>query len=103
MFDKILKAAMESSGEVIVETKYACDGVKGRILDFDGSYFTVFHNGPGGGMLWAFKLEDIAYCGLVVELPTSLTELSEPDPAKEIKPSIESLRSCSHRQEEGEL
>lgn len=100
MFDKILKTALDSGGEVFVETKYYCDGVKGRVLDFDGAQFTIFHNGPGGGMLWAFRVEDIAYCGLVIELPTSLSELSEP--IGDEKNSPESTSPCPHRQEEGE-
>lgn len=70
MFDHILKTAHESGGEVLVQLKSnCCEQYKGRILNLDSKHFTLFHSGPGGGVLWAFKRKDVAYCGLVVELP----------------------------------
>jgi hypothetical protein len=98
MFDRILRTAMESGGEVIVETKYACDGLKGKVLDFDGTHFTLFHNGTGGGMLWVVRVEDIACCGLVVDVPSALSELAEPNQATDL--NLSSIHSCLHRPKE---
>jgi hypothetical protein len=97
MFGKLLKTAMDAGTEVIVETKYYGDGVKGRVLDFDGTHFTVFHNGSGGGMLWAFRLEDVACCGLVVELPTSLSSLPDIDTGLSDDDAAGSSQHCAHR------
>ncbi|MEB3245812.1 MAG: hypothetical protein VKJ06_07505 [Vampirovibrionales bacterium] len=69
MFDKLLKNALDTGAEVIVETRFCGDALRGRVLDFDGEGFTIFHSGTGGGVLWAFKLADVAYCGLIVERP----------------------------------
>jgi hypothetical protein len=109
MFDRLLQTALDTGGEVIVQTRYDCDGVKGRVLDFDGKHFSVFHSGTGGGMLWVFRLIDVAYCGLVLELPTPLKELSEPSlplcNSLNTLPSGDSLDKvppCSHPPEEGE-
>jgi hypothetical protein len=103
MFDRLLKTALDSGGEVIVETKYYCDGVKGRVLDFDGTHFTVFHSGTAGGMLWAFRIEDVAHCGLVLELPHSLSELSDGTVLSNmLEETIEPTHQCPYRQDEGE-
>ncbi|MEM0952475.1 MAG: hypothetical protein AAGI66_10105 [Cyanobacteria bacterium P01_H01_bin.74] len=70
MFDKILKTAHETGAEVMVQLKDFCyDQYKGRILEVSPDYFSLFHSGPGGGVHWAFKREDIAFIGLIVELP----------------------------------
>jgi hypothetical protein len=60
-------------------------------------------------MLWVFRLIDVAYCGLVLELPTPLKELSEPSlplcNSLNTLPSGDSLDKvppCSHPPEEGE-
>lgn len=86
LFNHILKTAHESGGEILVQLKeYCCDPYKGRVLDLSDDMFSLFHSGPGGGVLWAFRREDIAFCGLVVELPTPLTTLEAP-PANEATP-----------------
>jgi hypothetical protein len=93
MFTKMLQTALDSGKDIIVETKYYCDGVKGKVLDFDGEYFTLFHNGTGGGMLWAFRVEDVAYCGLLIDVPTALHDLSYPliDPSQALIESQQSV------------
>lgn len=70
MFGKILETAYESGAEVIVQLKeFCCDQYKGRVLDLNNEFFSIFHSGSGGGVHWAFKRDDIAFIGLVVELP----------------------------------
>ena len=74
MFDKILESAHGSGGDVLVQIKnHCCEQYRGRVQDLDAEYFTLFHSGPGGGVLWAFKREDIAFCGLIVEFPSALS------------------------------
>ena len=70
MFTKILETAHESGAEVLVQLKGFCyDQYKGRVLELDKEYFSLFHSGNGGGVHWAFKREDIAFVGLIIELP----------------------------------
>lgn len=69
MFERILKQAYETGGEVIVDLKYCGDLFQGRVYDLESDAFTLYHSGPQGGVLWAFKLEDVAYCGLRVAPP----------------------------------
>ncbi|WP_373533410.1 hypothetical protein [Vampirovibrio sp.] len=77
MFEPTLKSAYESGAEVIVQLKhYCCEQYKGRILELSDNTFNLFHSGPDGGMLWTFQLKDIAFCGLVVELPNLAEEAS---------------------------
>ncbi len=88
MFDHILRTAHESGGEVLVQLKSnCCEQYKGRILNLDSKHFTLFHSGPGGGVLWAFKRKDIAYCGLVVELPALQDTKNPPE-----RPSVDHAR-----------
>jgi hypothetical protein len=98
MFDRLLKTALDTGAEVIVETKYECNGVKGRVLDFDGQHFSIFHSGTDGGMLWVFRLVDVAYCGLVLELPSSLSELALPETLSGNLGNP--AQSCSHQNED---
>ncbi len=70
MFDKILKTAQETGADVIMLLKNLYyDQYKGKIIDVDQEYFSLFHSGPGGGVHWVFKRNDIASIGLVVSLP----------------------------------
>lgn len=70
MFEPILKSAYESGAEIIVQLKhYCCEQYQGRILELSDNTFNLFHSGPGGGMLWTFLIKDIAFCGVVVDLP----------------------------------
>lgn len=78
MFEHTLKAAHESGAEVIVQFKHhCCDQYKGRILELTKDTFNLFHSGPSGGMLWTFQMSDIAFCGLVLELPNLEAEASQ--------------------------
>ncbi len=75
MFERVLKTAFESGGDVLVQLQ--SERYKGRVLELSDEYFTLFHSGTGGGVLWVFRLADIAYCGLVVELPSDVARLSQ--------------------------
>jgi hypothetical protein len=102
MFEQLLKTAMESGGEVIIETKYYCECVKGKVLSLDNDHVSIFHSGTDGGMLWVFGLKDIACCGLVLELPQSLSQLSLFQDAS-LQQITESLQApCQHHQTEGD-
>ncbi len=73
MFSQILQAAHDSGGEILVQIKgNPCEQYRGRIQDLTDQFFTLFHSGMAGGVLWAFKQEDIAFCGLVVNPPADL-------------------------------
>lgn len=86
MFNKILDTAHQSGAEVLVHLKdFCCEPFKGRVLEMDQEYFSLFHSGPGGGVHWAFKLEDVAFCGLVLELPDPIP-LQAPLPSQESDP-----------------
>lgn len=90
MFEKILKTAHDSGGEVLVQIKnHGCEQFKGRVQELNSDCFTLFHSGPEGGVLWAFKREDIAFCGLIVELPQQLGGMSINDrPSSELYPQF---------------
>jgi|GEM_PF-2010170 len=76
MFDSILETALDQGSEVIIRIKsHACDSYIGKIQSLDTEYFTLFHSGDEGGILWAFKRDDIAFMGLVVEVPEELKEI----------------------------
>jgi hypothetical protein len=76
MFDVMLKTAFENGNELIVQMK-GCgpDPFKGKILDLNANFFTLFHSANDGGVLWAFKQEDIGCIGLLVETPLGLNDL----------------------------
>ncbi len=93
MFCKILTMALESAGEVIVETKYTGHGVRGRVMDFDGKSFTLFHSGNGGGMLWVFRLDDLAHCGLILDLPSDVQNWSSSSIMQQAAPSADGSHS----------
>jgi hypothetical protein len=76
MFNRILETAFDQGSEVILKIKsHSCDSYIGKIQSLDIEFLTLFHSGEEGGILWAFKREDIAFCGLVVELPEQLKEI----------------------------
>lgn len=41
-------------------------------MDLSSESFTLFHSGAGGGVLWSFLKEDVAFCGLVLERPDAV-------------------------------
>lgn len=70
MLKTLLANAHHSGSEVLITLKTPPqDQFKGRIFELTDTALTLFHSGTGGGVLWAFELQDIAYGGLVVELP----------------------------------
>lgn len=77
MFERILQAAFDSGSEVIIQIKdFCCDSYQGRIQNLtDDGYFSLFHSGPKGGVLWTFKIADIAFCGQVIEIPSGIPRL----------------------------
>lgn len=72
MMIRLLSSAQESGAEVVVETRTSAEGFRGRILECDGQEFTLFHSGHAGGMLWVFRVEDVACCALVLSSPHAL-------------------------------
>jgi hypothetical protein len=71
MFEKLLKSAFDSGGEVFVYMNGFNHPLRGRVQDMDGDYFTLFQNGRSGTILWAFRLHDMLSCGLLVGPPVS--------------------------------
>lgn len=74
MFERFLRTAFESGGDVLVQLQ--SERYQGRILEIGDGHFTLFHSGVGGGVLWMFRLADVAYCGLAVERPSDVARLS---------------------------
>lgn len=73
---KLLTMAYESGAEVMVQLKVGCShAFQGRVQSIASDGFSLFHSGKAGGVLWAFQLEDVATCGLVVELPSEIETL----------------------------
>jgi hypothetical protein len=71
MFEKLLKSAFDAGGDVFVYMNGFSNPLRGRVQDMEGEYFTLFQNGKGGTILWAFRLSDVLSCGLLVGLPLS--------------------------------
>lgn len=69
MFEKLLKSAFDAGGEVFVYMNGFNNPLRGRVQDMDGEYFTLFQNGRFGTILWAFRLNDVISCGLLVGAP----------------------------------
>jgi len=69
MFEKLLKSAFDSGGEVFVFVKGFSNPLRGRVQDIEGSYFSFFQNGKNGTVLWAFRMKDVISCGLLVGPP----------------------------------
>jgi hypothetical protein len=86
MFQTLLKRAYDFGNEVVLDHAHYGNYLKGRVLDLDDTHFTLFNSGAQGGILWAFKQEDILYLGLVMEPPTTtlleggITETDDPFP-----------------------
>jgi hypothetical protein len=78
MFEKLLKSAFDGGGEVFVYMNGFSNPLRGRIQDMGDDYFTFFQNGRNGTILWAFRLEDVLSCGLIVG-PPSLGDEEESD------------------------
>lgn len=78
MFEKLLKSAFDSGGDVFVYMNGFNNPLRGRVQDIDGDYFTFFQNGKAGTVLWAFRISDILSCGLLVGPPIGeASDLSE--------------------------
>lgn len=88
MFEKLLKSAFDSGGEVFVYMNGFGNPLRGRVQDIEGEYFTLFQNGRFGTILWAFRLADVLSCGLLVGPPISAEEAPVAG-ASEILPFIE--------------
>jgi hypothetical protein len=73
-FDPLLKTAHDNGAEIMVQLKDFCgDPYKGKVLELFDDTFTLFHSGISGGVLWSFSKADVAFCGLIVELPSIAT------------------------------
>lgn len=75
MFEKLLKSAFDSGGEVFVYMNGFNNPLRGRIQDMQDEHFTLFQDGRAGTILWAFRLSDILSCGLLVGPPTGGGEI----------------------------
>ena len=96
-FDPLLKTAHDNGAEIMIQLKeFCCDPYKGKILELHNDSFTLFHSGPGGGVLWSFSKTDVAFCGLVVELPENA--LAE---TPSLKPSRSSIDVIDNSRAEG--
>jgi hypothetical protein len=69
MFEKLLKSAFDAGGEVFIYMNGFPNPLRGRVQDMGDDYFTFFQNGRSGTILWAFRLEDVLSCGLIVGPP----------------------------------
>ncbi|HEY9686691.1 MAG TPA: hypothetical protein V6C52_06930 [Coleofasciculaceae cyanobacterium] len=75
MFEKLLKSAFDSGGDVFVYMNGFNNPLRGRVQDMDDAFFTLFQNGKFGTILWAFRLSDVLSCGLVVGPPVNEEEV----------------------------
>lgn len=75
MFHKLLKASQETGCELLLALRDASEYYRGRVLELEEGAFTLFHSGPGGGMLWAFQIADVSHCGLILDPPSDLLAL----------------------------
>lgn len=70
MFKQQLQTAHISGGELIVTIRtQPSSRYQGKIMEVRDGFFTLFHSGSGGGVLWTFRINDIASCGLLIEVP----------------------------------
>ncbi|WP_373531919.1 hypothetical protein [Vampirovibrio sp.] len=73
-FDPLLKTAYDNGAEIMIQLKDFCGNpYQGKVLALNEDAFTLFHSGLGGGVLWSFAKADVAFCGLIVELPALVT------------------------------
>jgi hypothetical protein len=88
MFEKLLKSAFDSGGDVFVYMSGFNSPLRGRVQDMDDAFFTLFQNGKFGTILWAFRLSDVLSCGLMVGPPVNEEEVSFSEPEENV-PYIE--------------
>jgi hypothetical protein len=72
MFDSQLQTALDTGAEILVQlrnTGGCSEPYQGRILAITPETFNLYHSGSHGGVLWTFRKQDIACCGLIVEAP----------------------------------
>jgi hypothetical protein len=68
--ETLITAACQAGSDVVIQLKQAKgDTYQGRIQSVTATGFTLFHSGPKGGILWAFRYTDVATCGLLVDMP----------------------------------
>lgn len=77
MFEKLLKSAFDAGTDVFVYMNGFSNPLRGRVQDMSDDSFTFFQNGRGGTILWAFRMEDVLSCGLIVGPP--ITNLEDPE------------------------
>lgn len=88
MFEKILRPAFDAGTEVFVFVNGFAHPLRGRIQDMADDHFTFFQSGRSGTVLWAFKLEDVLSCGLIVTPPSTGDEVEVPDEVTEEESSL---------------
>lgn len=71
MFQKMIESAFHSGAELIVHIRGQENAFRGTVSEFDGEFFTLFHQGCCHGALWAFRLSDVLTCALLVPMPNS--------------------------------
>lgn len=76
MFRKLLQSAFDGGGEVFIYMNGFNNPLRGRVQDIDDEFFTFFQNGRSGTVLWAFRVDDILSCGLIVSPPSSQEEMA---------------------------
>lgn len=73
MFERMIREAFHSGSEVKVYIRGVPDTYfHGRVQDVDDAYFSLFHSGASHGVLWAFRLEDVAVCAMETRPPSPL-------------------------------
>lgn len=85
MFNELLQTAYDTGGDVMVQLRESCcsEQYRGRVVALDEGYFSLLHSGPRGGVRWAFRREDIAFCGLVLAVPNPFSDSEEDGGAPE--------------------
>jgi len=79
MFKKMIESAFHHGDEMIVHIKGQEDAFRGIVQDYDGEFFTLFHHGCCNGIVWAFRLEDVLTCALIVPVPEMLRRHHSPN------------------------
>lgn len=66
-----LRDTQSSGAQVVLQLRpEPCDRFRGQIMEVSHTHVVLFHVGPDGGIEWTFSLEDIAYCGVIFDLPS---------------------------------
>ena len=71
-----MQAAYDNGSDVMVSVKNVDYPFRGKIVDLDHAYFSLFHSGATGGMRWTLRIDDVQGWAVVIDLPALNAESS---------------------------